>query len=99
MVSATASRTPHWYGIPVRVALLTFLGALLSFAVSLLLAIMGMLIVWKIQGAHPDMAIAYRRIGLPCAIIGGGFAFLVAVYTEIRHYRQCKTLTAIERIS
>ncbi|MGH9495112.1 MAG: hypothetical protein ACRD3B_08955 [Candidatus Sulfotelmatobacter sp.] len=99
MASAIASRTPHWYGIPVRVALLTFLGTLLSFAVSLLLAIIGMLIVWKVQGAHPDMRIAYRSIALPTAMFGGGVALLFSLYTEIRHYRQSKTLTAIERIS
>jgi len=99
MVSATASRTPHWYGIPVRVALLAFLGTLLSFTVSLLLAIIGMLMVWKLQGAHPDMTIAYRRIALPTAMVGGGLAFLFSLYTEIRHYRQSKTLRAIERIS
>ena len=99
MASATASRTLHWYGIPVRVALLAFLGTLLSFTVSLLLAIIGMLIVWKVQGAHPDMTIAYRRIALPTAMFGGGLAFLFSLYTEVRHYRQSKTLRAIERIS
>ena len=99
MVSATASRTLHWYGIPVRVALLTFLGTLLSFTVSLLLAIIGMLILWKLQGSHPDMTVAYRGIALPIAMVGGGLAFLFSLYTEIRHYRQSKTLRAIERIS
>lgn len=99
MLAATSSRNPHWYGIPVRVALLTFLGTLLSFAVSLLLAIIGMLIVWMVQGAHPDMRIAYRSVAIPLAVVGGAMAFLFALYTEIRHYRQCKTLNAIERIS
>ncbi|HEX3819998.1 MAG TPA: hypothetical protein VHW45_06685 [Candidatus Sulfotelmatobacter sp.] len=82
-----------------RVALLTFLGTLLTFAVSLLLAIVGMLIVWKVRGTHANMAIAYRRIALPAAMFGGGVAFLFSLYTEIRHYWQSKTLTAIERIS
>ena len=99
MLSATASRTPHWYGVPLRVALLTFLGTLLSFSLSLLLAIAGMLLMWRLQGAHPDMTLAYRRIALPCAGLGGSLAFLAALYIEIRHYRQSKTLTAIERIS
>ena len=99
MTSVSASRAPHWYGIPARVALLTFLGTLLSFAASLLLAIIGMLVVWKVQGAHPDMRIAYRSIALPAAMLGGALAFLFSLYTEVRHYRQCKTLTAIERIS
>lgn len=99
MLSATAPRTPHWYGVPVRVGLLTFLGTLLSFSFSLLLAILGMLIVWRLQGAHPDMTIAYRRIALPGAGFGGSVAFFAALFTEIRHYRQSRALNTIARIS
>jgi hypothetical protein len=90
---------PHWYGVPVRVALLTFLGTLITFAVSLLLAILGTVIVAVMRGVHPDMRIAYRHIALPVALAAGGIIFLVALVMEIRHYRQAKTLTAIERIS
>jgi hypothetical protein len=99
MAPANASRTPHWYGVPVRVALLTFLVTLLTFTVSLLLSIIGMLIVWKVRGAHPDMRIAYRSIALPVAMFGGALAFFFSLYSEIRHYRQSKALTAIARIS
>lgn len=99
MSSANSSRTPRWYGVPFRVAVLTFLGTLLSFTVSLLLAIIGMLIVGKVQGAHPDMRIAYRLIALRAAMLGGALVFCFSLYTEIRHYRQSKTLTAIARIS
>ena len=99
MPRVIASRSPHWYGIPVRVLLLTFLGTLISFALSLLFAIVGLLIVWKLQGAHPNMAIAYRKIALPTACFGGGVTFLLSLYMEVRHYRQAKTLNAIERMS
>ena len=34
-------RPPRWYAIPVRVLLLTFIGTLISFAVSLFLGIVG----------------------------------------------------------
>lgn len=95
---AHPSRTPHWYGIPVRVFLLTFIGTLLSFAIILLFSIFGTAIVSAARGVHPDMRIAYRHIALPAAIVAGVFIFVAAVVMEIRHYRQSKTLTAIERL-
>jgi TRAP-type C4-dicarboxylate transport system permease small subunit len=99
MVPPARTQAPHWYGVPARVALLTFLGTLITFAVSLLLAIIGTVIVAAMRGLHPDMRIAYRYIALPVALAAGGIIFLVALVMEIRHYRQAKTLTAIERIS
>jgi hypothetical protein len=99
MPSQSSNRTPHWYGIPVRVLLITFIGTLLCFAVTLLLAIFGTVIVSAIRGAHPDMRIAYRLIALPMALVGGSIIFIAASILEIRHYRQTKTLAAIEKIS
>jgi hypothetical protein len=99
MASAPASRPPRWYGIPVRVFLVTFIGTLLSFAVTLLLAIIGTVVAASLRGVHPDMRIAYRHIALPLALVAGCIIFLLALLTEIRHYRQARTLTAIERVS
>jgi ABC-type nickel/cobalt efflux system permease component RcnA len=96
---ASAPNSPHWYGVPVRVLLVTFLGTLLSFAVSLLLTIIGMMIVSAVRGVHPDMTIAYRHIAIPMAVTAGAIIFVLALTMEIRHYRQMKTLSAIERIS
>jgi uncharacterized BrkB/YihY/UPF0761 family membrane protein len=90
---------PRWYAIPVRVLLVSFIGTLLSFAVSLMLGIIGIAIIAALHHAHPDMALAYRRIGLPGALIGGGMFFGVGLNLEIRHYRESKTLAAIERMS
>jgi len=98
MASAPASRPPRWYGIPLRVGLITFLGTLISFAVSLLLAILGTAVVSALRGAHPDMRIAYRHVALPRALTAGGIIFVVAVVMEVRYYRQSKTLSAIERM-
>lgn len=98
MPPAPASRPPHWYGIPVRVLLVTFLGMLISFAVSLLLAILGTVTVAALRGAHPDMRIAYRHIALPMALLAGIVVFVCALVMEIRYYRQSKTLSAIERM-
>ena len=93
-------RSPRWYGIPARVFLVTFIGTLLCFAVSLLLAILGFLIIAKLHGTHhPDMRIVYRYVALPTAIVSGSIIFVLALAMEIRHYRQMKALAAIERMS
>jgi hypothetical protein len=92
------SRSPHWYGIPVRIVLLTFIGTLLCFAVILLLAILGTVIVAALRGVHPDMRIAYRMIALPAAVVAGSIIFVLSSVMEIRHYRQNRTLSAIEKL-
>jgi TRAP-type C4-dicarboxylate transport system permease small subunit len=99
MMHAAASRAPRWYTIPVRVALVTFIGTLLCFAISLFLAIFGTLIVSALRGAHPDMRIAYLHVALPVAMVAGSIILVLAMVMEIRHYRQAKTLAAIERLS
>ncbi|HTS37548.1 MAG TPA: hypothetical protein VMH04_17865 [Candidatus Solibacter sp.] len=98
MQFASTTRSPHWYGVPVRVALLTFIGTLLCFAVSLLLAIMGTVAVAVARGVNPDMRVAYKMIALPMGIGAGCVVFIVALVIEIRHYRQNKTLSAIEKM-
>ena len=82
-----------------RILAVTFIGTLMAFAVSLLLAIIGMVVAALIRGTHPDMRIAYRLIALPMALVAGGIIFVLSLAIEIRHYRQMKTLSAIERIS
>src|SRR5579871_3572900 len=99
MAKSSATRSPRWYGIPLRILLVTFIGTLLSFVVSLLLAIIGTVIVAGIRGIHPDMRVAYRLVALPMALVAGGIILLISVGMEIRHYRQTKTLSAIERLS
>jgi hypothetical protein len=64
-----------------------------------LLAIIGTVIASAIRGIHPDMRIAYRLIAIPTALVAGGIIFVLSVGMEIRHYRQTKTLSAIERMS
>ena len=96
---ARASRSPRWYGIPVRVALTTFIGTLLCFAVVLLLAIAGTAIASALRGVHPDMRIAYRYIAMPMALAAGGLILVFSISLEVRHYRQMKTLSAIEKMN
>ena len=92
-------RSPRWYTIPVRVVLVTFVGTLISFAVSLFLGIVGTLVVSAIRGLRPDMTLAYRHIALPSAVVAGCIIFVLSLAMEIRHYRQTKTLAAIARVS
>lgn len=96
---APTNRSPRWYGVPARIFVVTFIGTLLCFAVSLLLGILGVVGVSLARGTHPDMRIAYRMIALPSALVAGSIIFVLAVVMEVRHYRQAKTLTAIERVS
>ena len=96
---ARSRQSPRWYGIPVRVALMTFIGTLLSFAVSLLLAILGTVIASKLRGVPPDMRIAYRYIAIPAALVAGGMILVFSIALELRHYRQMKTLSAIEKMN
>ena len=74
--------------VPLRVLLVTFLLALLSFAVCLFLGIMGLVITAAVRGVHPNMTIAYREFALSAALLAGVAALVVAIVAEIRHYRQ-----------
>jgi len=93
-----ARRSPRWYGIPVRVLLATVVGTLLCFAVSLLVGILGTVIAAAVRGIHPDMRIAYRMIALPIGSGAGAIIFILSLIMEIRHYRQTKALSGIERM-
>jgi uncharacterized BrkB/YihY/UPF0761 family membrane protein len=85
------ARYPRWYGIPVRIAVITFVGTLLVFAVSLLLAIVGTVIASAIRGLPPDMRIAYRLIALPVAAFAGVMIFIGSVVMEVRRYLKARS--------
>ena len=90
---------PRWYAVPFRVLLLTFIGTLLTFAVSLLFGILGTIIVSAIRGHHPNMTIAYRNVALPAAVVAAAVILVAAFISEVRRYRQVRALAAIERLS
>jgi hypothetical protein len=96
MSSLDMPRAPRWYLIPVRVLLVTLIVTLLSFALSLLLGICGVLIAAKLRGAPPDLRMAYRYIAAPAASIVFGVVLVSATFMELRHYRQSRTLSRIE---
>jgi hypothetical protein len=99
VASKSEARGPSWYGIPVRVLLVTFIGTLLSFSFSLLFGIAGISLYWALYRVHPNMAVAYRRIALPSAILGGSVILVLSLVTEIRRYRRSRALSAIERMN
>jgi TRAP-type C4-dicarboxylate transport system permease small subunit len=89
----------RWYEIPVRAVLWTFIGTLICFAISLFLGIVGVALVSAVRHVHPDMTLAYRDVAFPAALVAGAVILLFVLRMEIRHYRQTKTLEAIERAS
>ena len=80
-----------------RAIFVTFLLMLLSFAVSLLLAITVLLIAAATKGSHVDMAFAYRNIAAPVALVVGVIVLVLSLLMELRHYRQTRALQSIER--
>jgi hypothetical protein len=90
---------PRWYLIPARVLLVTFLLTLLSFAVSLLLGILGTVILSRMRGVHPNMTLAYRHVALPTAVSVAAVVLVTASVMEIRNYRQARILAGIARAS
>jgi hypothetical protein len=92
-------RSPRWYIIPVRVLLMTFIGTLITFAVSLFAGIIGTVAVSAFRRTNPHMTVAYRQVALPIAVVAGAIIFVFSLGMEIRHYRQSKTLAAIARVS
>jgi hypothetical protein len=78
---------------------MTFLLTLLSFAVALLLSIMGTVIYSQMKHVAPNLSFAYRHIAFPFAVTVGAIVLLLSLGMEIRNYRQRKTLEGIERAS
>ena len=66
---ATQGRKPRLILVPSRALLVTFLITLLSFAVSLLLGIVGVLIYSRVYRIRPNLTMAYRNIAAPCAVV------------------------------
>jgi len=90
---------PRWIGIPARIFAVTFLLTLLSFAVALLLSILGTVVYSQVKHTAPNLTFAYRHIAFPFAITVGAIVLVLSLGMEIRNYRQRKTLQGIERAS
>ncbi len=98
-MAKTEPARPRWIGIPARVFAVTFLFTLLSFAVALLLSILGTIVYSQIAHVAPNLPFAYRHIAFPFAITVGAIVLVLSLVMEIRNYRQRRTLADIERVS
>lgn len=98
-MSSGESGGPRWVAIPFRVFAVTLLLTLLSFAVALLLSILGMIVYSQVEHVAPNLPFAYRHIALPFAIMVGAIVLVLSLVMEIRNYRQRRMLAGIERAS
>jgi hypothetical protein len=98
METATSSE-PRWIGIPARVLAMTFLFTLLSFAIALLLSILGAVVYSQVKHVAPNLRFAYRHVAFPFAITVGAIVFVLLLVMEIRNYRERRALAGIERVS
>ena len=98
-MAKTSSGGLRWIGSLARIFAMTFLFTVLSFAVALLLSIMGTVVYSQVKHVAPNLTFAYRHIAFPCAITAGAIVLLLTLAMEIRSYRQRKTLEGIERVS
>jgi hypothetical protein len=96
-MSQAETERPRRIGVAARVFAFTFLATLLSFAVALLLSILGTVVYSRVKHAAPNLVFAYRHIAFPIAVSVGTVVLMVSLVTEIRNYRQWKILAAIER--
>lgn len=89
---------PGLGGVLLRVVFITFLLTLLTFALTLLCSIVGLLIVGELRGGltHVNMAIAYRHIALPVAITVGPIVLILAFIYELRRYFRMRALARLE---
>jgi uncharacterized membrane protein len=90
------SPPPSRLAILPRVLLITLVLTGLTFAVSLLLAILSMLVIGILHGHLPDMRMAYRHFALPVAVTVGTVAFVSAWIHEIRHFQRAKVLNRMD---
>lgn len=78
---------------------MTFLFTLLSFAIALLLSILGTVVYSQVKHVAPNMTFAYRHIAFPFAITAGAIVMVLSLAMELKNYRQRKALDGIERVS
>ena len=76
MQSKPESSWPRWTGIAARVFAFTFLLTLLSFAVALLVSILGAIIYSQVEHVAPNLMFAYKRIAFPIAVSVGAIVLI-----------------------
>ncbi len=75
----------------VRVLAVTFVATLLAFCIGLFFGIVGIVLYKMVRGtATPSMAVAYRHVAFPLALAALAITFVLALRSEIRHYRSMR---------
>ena len=59
---------------------------------------MGYLVQWTATLLSQNIQGNSRSSPIPMALVAGSIVFVLALVMEVRHYRQNKTLSAIERM-
>lgn len=95
----TSVRNPRWYWIPIRVLAVTFPLTILSFALGLLLGIVGTALGATLRGVPMNVTFAYRHIAPWAAVTVAATTIIYMTVVEVRYYRQAKALAQIERVS
>jgi hypothetical protein len=72
---------------------------LLSFAIALLVSILGTVVYSQVKHVAPNLTFAYRHIAFPFAITAGAIVLVLSAGMEIRNLRQRKALQGIERMN
>ena len=90
------SSRPRWLGAAGRVIAFTFLLTLLSFAVALLVSILGTIVHAQVNHVAPNLMFAYKHIAFPIALVVGAIVLVGTLFVEIRNYRRGKVLASIE---
>jgi len=71
-----------------RIVLMTFVFSGLTMAVGLMCGLLVVVVGAALQGAQPDVAMAYRNVAIPLVKVAAVLAFLGATVTEVRYFRR-----------
>jgi hypothetical protein len=88
--SATVGR-PSVLAIAPRVLVITFAVSALSFALLLLLGIVGTTLWYVVRGQPLVITHAYRSFAIPGVKVVAAVTFIGAVIVEIRHYLRARS--------
>ncbi|HSS99747.1 MAG TPA: hypothetical protein VLK33_22085 [Terriglobales bacterium] len=90
--------TPRLIWVPLRVLVIAFLSTLMSFAIAVLLGILGSISWGLIHHSHPNLPAIYRHFAPIVAGTIGIIVLVVAGIVEGRRYHRDKVLAAIEQM-
>lgn len=92
------SSNPRLILVPLRALLIAFLFTLMSFAIAVLLGILGSIAWGAMHHSHPNLPMVYRHFAPVVAGTVGVVVLVVAGVLEARRYRRDKVLAAIEQM-